>query len=160
MFPCSTCFGYFHPHRWNYRWKLFVGTSLAVQWLRLCFPKQQVGVWSLIRELRSYKPHSQNTKKTQNRSNIITNSIKILKVLHNKKFYKKNMCKGKLHLFYFYVTTQDVNTCKRNRTNNLKNCSGNCSITLINPTDSFHCNIVIFNVTEDAGWMDRLIRCW
>ena len=61
------------------------------------------------------------------------------------------MCKGKLHLFYFYVTTQDVNTCKRNRTNNLKNCSGNCSITLINPTDSFHCNIVIFNVTEDAG---------
>ena len=51
-------------------------------------------------------------------------------MLHNKKFYKKNMCKGKLHLFYFYVTTQDVNTCKRNLTNNLKNCSGNCSITL------------------------------
>ena len=32
------------------------GTSLAVQWLRLCFPMQGGRVPSLIWELRSHKP--------------------------------------------------------------------------------------------------------
>ena len=35
------------------------GTSLAVQWLRLCLPVQGVWVQSLVGELRSHMPHSQ-----------------------------------------------------------------------------------------------------
>ena len=38
------------------------GTSLGVQWLRFCLPMQGVWVWSLVRELRAYKPHSPKTK--------------------------------------------------------------------------------------------------
>ena len=41
-----------------------LGTSLAVQWLRLHLPMQGVRVLSLVGELRSHMPHSQNTKKT------------------------------------------------------------------------------------------------
>jgi hypothetical protein len=38
------------------------GTSLAVQWLRLC--TSTVGAWvpSLVKELRPHMPHSQKTK--------------------------------------------------------------------------------------------------
>ena len=52
----------------------------------------------LVEELRSYMPRSQKkqkqnkTKKKQNlnnRNNIITNSIKILKLVHVKKYLKK-----------------------------------------------------------------------
>ena len=39
--------------------KLWVGTSLVVQWLRLCFPLQRVRIWSLVRELRTHMPHGQ-----------------------------------------------------------------------------------------------------
>ena len=38
--------------------------------------------------LRSHMPHSQKTK-TQNRSNIVTNSIKTLKMVHIKKNLQK-----------------------------------------------------------------------
>ena len=40
-----------------------LGTSLAVQWLRLRLPIQGVWVRSLVRELRSHMRHSQKTKK-------------------------------------------------------------------------------------------------
>lgn len=40
-------------------------------------PIQRVQVWSLVRELRSHMPYGWN--KTLNRSNVVTNSIKILK---------------------------------------------------------------------------------
>ena len=59
-------------------------TSLVVQWLRLPFPMQEVWVQSLVRELRSNMPQSQKPK-TSNRSNIVTNSIKTLKMVHIKK---------------------------------------------------------------------------
>ena len=36
--------------------------SLLIQWLRLCLPMQRVLVQSLVREIRSYMPHSQKTK--------------------------------------------------------------------------------------------------
>ena len=49
---------------------------------------QGVQVPSLVRHLRSHMPHSQKTK-TQNRSNIVTNSIKTLKMVHIKKILKK-----------------------------------------------------------------------
>ena len=53
------------------------GTSLVVKWLRLRLPTQRVGVRSLVGELRSYMLCSQKTKTwNQNRSNIVTNSIK------------------------------------------------------------------------------------
>ena len=38
-----------------------IGTSLRVQWLRLCFPTQGVRVRSLVREL-VYMPQDQKTK--------------------------------------------------------------------------------------------------
>ena len=42
--------------------KLLQGTSLVVRWLRLCLPKQQVRVQSLVGDLRSYMPRGQKTK--------------------------------------------------------------------------------------------------
>ena len=45
---------------------------------------QEVEVRPLVRELRAYMPLGQETK-TENRSNIVTNSIKTLKMIHIKK---------------------------------------------------------------------------
>ena len=59
-----------------------------VQWLRLCLPVEGVWVGSLVRELRSYMPFGQKIK-AKNRSNIVTNSIKTLKMIHIKKVLKK-----------------------------------------------------------------------
>ena len=59
-------------------------TSLVVQWFRLHLPVQGVQVQSLVGELRSHMPQGQKTK-TQNRSNIVTNLIKTLKMVHVKK---------------------------------------------------------------------------
>ena len=70
------------------------GTSLAVQWLRLRLPMQAVHVRSLVGELRSHMPHGQKTK-TQNRSNIITHSVKALKMVHIKKSLKRKDKKEK-----------------------------------------------------------------
>ena len=58
--------------------KVITGTSPAVRWLGLRLLMQEMWVQSLVRELRSHMPHGQNTK-TQNWSNIVTNSIKTLK---------------------------------------------------------------------------------
>ena len=44
-------------------------------------------VRSLVRELRSHMPRGQKTK-TENRSNVVTNSIKTLKMAHIKKILK------------------------------------------------------------------------
>ena len=65
-------------------------TSLAAQWLKLCLPIQGVRVQSLVRELRSTTPLSQRNK---TESDIVTNSIKNLKMVHikNKKSLKINM---------------------------------------------------------------------
>ena len=67
-----------------------VGTSLEVQQL-IGLPVQGVSVQSLVRELRSYIPQGH---KTWNRSSIVTNSIKTLKMFHIKKKKKsKNILK-------------------------------------------------------------------
>ena len=42
-----------------------LGTSLAVQWLRLCLPMQGVQVRYLVGELRSHVPHSQKNQKVR-----------------------------------------------------------------------------------------------
>ena len=58
-----------------------------------------VRVQSLVRELRSYMPCGQ---KNQNRSNIVTNSIKTLKMVHiKKKSLKKVNKKINLIISYF-----------------------------------------------------------
>ena len=67
-----------------------LGTSLAVGWLRLCLPMQRVQVRSLVMEVRSHIPHSQkqtNKQKTKKppRNNIVTDSIKTLKMVQKKK---------------------------------------------------------------------------
>ena len=48
-----------------------------------------VQVRSLVWELRSYMPHGQKTK-AENRSNIVTNSIKSFKMVHIQKNIKCN----------------------------------------------------------------------
>ena len=55
-----------------------LGTSLVVQWLRLCLPMQGVRIHSLFGDLRSHMPCGPKSK-TEKRSNIVTNSIKIFK---------------------------------------------------------------------------------
>ena len=61
---------------WN-----FSGSYLR---LRQSLPIQGTWVRSLVQELRSHMPHSQKTE-TENRSNVVTNSIKTLKLVHIKK---------------------------------------------------------------------------
>ena len=67
-----------------------MGTSLALQWLRLHLPVQGLWVQSQVRELRPHVPRGQETK-TQNRSTIVTDSIKTfnLKIVHIKRCFKK-----------------------------------------------------------------------
>ena len=61
-----------------------------VQWLRLCLSMQGIWVRSLVRELRSTCLLSKiKTNKTENESNIVTNSIKTKKVVQSKKNFKK-----------------------------------------------------------------------
>ena len=70
------------------------GTSLLVQCLRLCLPMQGVWVQCLIGKLRS--PHmawGQETK-TENRNNIIANSVKTYKMIHIKRTSKNNKKKS------------------------------------------------------------------
>ena len=50
---------------------------------------QGVQVCSLVGELRSHMPRSQKTK-TENKSKVVTNSMKTLKMVHIKKILKKN----------------------------------------------------------------------
>ena len=65
-----------------------IGTSLVVQWWRLCLPMQGVWVWSPVRKFWSHIPLGQRNK-IQNRSHIVTNWIKTLKMTHIKKNLKK-----------------------------------------------------------------------
>ena len=62
------------------------GISQAVQWLRLHLPMQEVWLQSLIEEVISHLPHHQKAKtlkkKERERNNILTNSIKTLKMVH------------------------------------------------------------------------------
>ena len=62
------------------------------KWLNLCLPMQGLQVQSLVEELRSHVPLGQKAK-TENRSNIVTNSIKTLKMAHIKKVLKKFIVK-------------------------------------------------------------------
>ena len=68
------------------------GTYPAAQWLRFCLAK--LGV-SLIpgRGLRSHLPHGHKKQNVNSRSNIVTNSVKTLNMIHIKK--KKKVEKKK-----------------------------------------------------------------
>ena len=68
------------------------GTPLEDQWLRVCLPIEGVPVPSLVGELRSHMSPGQKKKKkkkTQNRSNLVTNSVKTSKLVHIKLSLKK-----------------------------------------------------------------------
>ena len=66
------------------------GTPLEDQWLRVCLPIEGVPVPSLVGELRSHMSPGQKKKnKTQNRSNLLTNSVKTSKLVHIKLSLKK-----------------------------------------------------------------------
>ena len=66
-----------------------------VQWLGLHLPMQGVWVQSLVGELRPHMPPSWRTKR-ENRSNIVTNSIKALKKWSTSK--KKKILGKKKHI--------------------------------------------------------------
>ena len=61
----------------------FPGGPLA----KASLPPQGMRIQSLVGEVGSHMPHGQKTK-TQNRSNIVTNSTKALKMVHAKKKIK------------------------------------------------------------------------
>ena len=62
-----------------------------VQWLRLRLPMQGVWIQSLLwGELRSHMFVAKKPKH-KNRNNIVTNSIKTLKIVHIKKKLKKGV---------------------------------------------------------------------
>ena len=63
-------------------WDINSNSSGLVQWLRLRLPMQGRWVQFLVWELRSHVPFA---PKSQNANNIVTKSIKILKVVHIKK---------------------------------------------------------------------------
>ena len=66
------------------------GTPLEDQWLRVCLPIEGVPVPSLVGEIRSHmSPGQKKKKKTQNRSNLVTNSVKTSKLVHIKLSLKK-----------------------------------------------------------------------
>ena len=68
------------------------GTSLAVQWLKLCLLMQGVWVWSLFGELSSHIPCGQKTnKKTRN----IRQKQQIQQRLKNGPLQKKSLKKRK-----------------------------------------------------------------
>ena len=48
--------------------KTLLGTSLMIQWLRICLPMQGTWVWSLVRELRSHMPQGNKACVQQPRS--------------------------------------------------------------------------------------------
>ena len=66
------------------------GTSLVVQWLRLCLPVQGMKIWSWVGEPRSHGPCGQKSK-TLNRSNIVPDAIKTYKreTSENRKSWRK-----------------------------------------------------------------------
>ena len=66
----------------------FGRTSLEVQGLRL-LPVQGMQFQSLVREFGSYMPRGQRTKTFFSKSSTITNSIKIFKMVHIKKIFRK-----------------------------------------------------------------------
>ena len=64
--------------------KKLLGTSLVVQWLRLCLPPQGVQVQYLVRELNSYMPHSQENQNIKQKQ-YCNRLIKTLEMVHIKK---------------------------------------------------------------------------
>ena len=85
-------------HTTAYNSKL--GTSLEIQWLSAPLPMQGVLVWSLVGELRFPQASCPTPQKKQNRNNrskIVANSVKTLKMVHikkKKKIWKRNESPG------------------------------------------------------------------
>ena len=80
--------------------------SLVVQWLKFCFLMQGLWVQFLVGKQRSHAPRGQNIK-SQNRSNIVTNSIKTFKMVHIKKknlMKKRNLLKMHQEAMVFWET--------------------------------------------------------
>ena len=77
-----------------------LGTSLEIQWLSPHLPMQAVLVWSLVGELKFPQASCPTLQKKQNRNNrskIVTNSVKTLKMVHikkKKKIWKRNESPG------------------------------------------------------------------
>ena len=66
-----------------------LGTSLAVQWLRLCLPMQGVQVQSLVGELRSPMPRGQKNQNIKQKQYCNKFNKDFKNGPHQKKIYKK-----------------------------------------------------------------------
>ena len=62
-----------------------IGTSLAVQWLRLCLPMQGVRVQSLVGELRSHRPRGQKNQNIKKQKQYCDKFNKDFKKIFKKK---------------------------------------------------------------------------
>ena len=69
------------------------GDFAGGQWLTLYLPMHRVQVPPLVGELRSHMHHD---RKTQNTKNIVTNSIKMLTLVHTK---PKKKCRPQIKNF-------------------------------------------------------------
>ena len=58
---------------------LILGTSQEIWWLKLCLLVQGIRVQFLVGELKSHMTGGKKSKLYKNRSNIVTNSVQILK---------------------------------------------------------------------------------
>ena len=66
------------------------GSSLGVQWLRPCLPKQGMCVQTLVCGAKI--PHALRPKnQTQSKNNTVTNSMKSLKMVHTKEKQTKSL---------------------------------------------------------------------
>ena len=108
-------------------WKTYmIGTSLDVQWLNFCLPKDRfdLGSGSIPGEaygLRSHMPHSQKSK-TYNRRTIVTNSIKTLKWSTSKKRKKTKKTPN-----YVKVVRDTPELTSTRCTNRKQACWADCS---------------------------------
>ena len=102
--------------------KVKVGSGLDSR-----FPMQRVRISSLVRKLRSHMPHGRPRKRNiNNRSSIVTNSIKTLKMVHIKRNLKNIRKKSPSNSEYFPFTahqqdrkvTQHVLSVDRSRQSN------------------------------------------
>ena len=94
--------------KWNplSKWMYFLGTTLVVQWLRLCLAMYGVWVQRLFRELRTNMCHSPPPKKIiKNRSNIVINSTRLQSAPYEKNIEKKMKCISRILI---HATNQGV----------------------------------------------------
>lgn len=82
-----------------------IEASLAVQWLRLGLPIQAVQIWSLVRRLRSHKPHSQK-KKNLKWTEFVLNVFSEKQIADQPEFFLESDIKINVILSWIIIVTK------------------------------------------------------